>query len=92
MQLKFARLRDRDIDLILVPLDSAFGAKPRVEQQLFIDRVSQAARDLQLRGIVVPVWDKGDGGLGFRAPLAMQPYLRTLSLREIISRLDGILE
>lgn len=91
MQFKFTRLRELKTDLILVPLESAFGTKPRVEQQWLIDRIGKAARDMQMPGVVILVWDRGDGRIGFRAPLSLHSYVKTLSLVEIMSRIDGTL-
>lgn len=83
--------RDRQADMVIVPVEASFSELCRSEQQRIIDRIGQSAEDAGWRGVVVTVWDKG-GKLGFRAPLALHSYLRSRTMGEICAGLNARLD
>src|ERR1700754_307048 len=56
---KIAHLHQQGQDMIIVPLESAFGNKPGGMQSEFIEALQICAADAGLAGIVVPVWKAG---------------------------------
>lgn len=86
-----AFVRDRQSDMVIVPVEASFSDLCRSAQQKIIDHIGRSAEDAGLRGVVVTVWDKG-GKLGFRAPLALHSYLRSLTMGEIRAGLSARLD
>ena len=56
---KVAHIREQGIDLIIVPLDAAFGSKTSEDQQEIIAELQLHASGAGLAGTVVPVWNAG---------------------------------
>jgi hypothetical protein len=84
---KIAHIREQGIDLIIVPLDSAFGRKPRHEQSEIIDSLQACATSAALAGTVVPVWQEGNGHR-FIAPQNWHPYFESLSWHDIVANIN----
>jgi hypothetical protein len=78
-----AHLREQGVDLIVVPLTSAFGFKSQREQNDVQDELQLRANRAGLRGTVVLVWDGGGGRMSFLAPPGYHPFFRSIGLREI---------
>ncbi len=78
--LKIAHIREKGVDLIIVPLDPLFGEKSEADQRKTISEIGMAARSAGLAGTVVPVWDVGQGRMKFRAPEGFHPFFRSISL------------
>jgi hypothetical protein len=55
--LQIAHLNKQGQDMIIVPLDDAFGNKTQQDQRRAIVEIQMHARSAGLRGEVVPVWD-----------------------------------
>lgn len=83
---KVALFTERNVRFVVVRVDKSFGAKSRAEQQRMIDRMAIDAAMSSLPQLVVPVWDQGGGRIGLRAPQAVRPYLRGLSIAELSER------
>lgn len=77
---KVAHLREQGVDLIIVPLDPSFAGRKREEQDSAIRDLQMSATLAGLNGDVVPVWDSGQGRMGFIAPVPYHPYFRSINL------------
>lgn len=78
-----AHLREQGVDLVIVPLDSAFRYKSLADQQKVTAELQVHARAAGLAGTVVPVWDNGWGRMGFLAPGHWHSFFSSLSLRAV---------
>jgi hypothetical protein len=83
-----AHVREQGIDLIIVPLDSSFGAKTTTSQQVVIDELQLRARSAGLAGTVVPVWDAGNGRMAFIAPRNWHPFFRGIDLYFVAANIN----
>ncbi|MFM0481037.1 hypothetical protein PQQ81_10965 [Paraburkholderia strydomiana] len=77
---KVAHIREQGVDLIIIPLDSAFGRKMTSDQQDIIADMQVRAQAAGISGTVVPVWDAGGGRMGFIAPTNWHSFFKSLSL------------
>jgi len=87
---KIAHLHQQGQDMIIVPLESAFGNKPGGMQSEFIEALQICAADAGLAGIVVPVWKAGSQ-FKFIAPQPWHPFFRSLHWNQIIANLNKTL-
>jgi hypothetical protein len=85
---KVAHIREQGTDLIIVPVESAFGARASSTQQQTIDELQSRAAAAGLAGTVVPVWDAGRGRMGFIAPSAWHPFFRSVNLRFVLQNIN----
>lgn len=86
--LSIAHLRQQGVDLIIAPLDSAFGRKDREAQHAVIAEIQVRSRQAGLAGTVVPVWDTGGGRMGFIAPRPWHPFFASLNLGTVYANLN----
>ena len=87
-EFKVAHIREQGQDMIIVPLDSAFGHKISQDQQAIIADLQAHATGAGLAGTVVPVWDAGGGRMGFIAPQPWHPLFSSLDLRRIFASIN----
>ena len=80
---KVAHVREQGVDLIIIPLDKAFGWKSAADQDAAIHELQDRANAAGLAGTVVPIWDGGGGRMKFMAPQAWHPFFRGLTLRAV---------
>lgn len=85
---KVAHLNAKGVDLILVPLASAFGQLKRLDQEKAIKTLQHYAAAAGLRGFVVPIWDKGAGKAEFLAEKQLLPILQNFSLAVVQQNLN----
>ena len=88
---KIAHVKEQGVDLIIVPLESAFGRASSSDQQGQIAAMQIAARSAGLAGAVVPVWDNGGGRMGFIAPQQWHPFFKGLALFTVGQNLNKTL-
>jgi hypothetical protein len=86
--LQIAHLNKQGQDMIIVPLDDAFGNKTQQDQRRAIVEIQMHARSAGLRGEVVPVWDGGGGRMAFIAPTPWHPYFRSINLRTVFANVN----
>lgn len=86
-----AHIREQGVDLIIVPLDSRFADQAQDEQLRAIDKLRESARQARMGGEVVPVWDTGNGGMGFIAPKGFHPYFRSITFKFVQANLNSAL-
>jgi len=87
-RIKVAHLRVQGIDLVIVPVDSGYGAKSPEELQAEIAMLRASATQANLHGEVVPVWANGEAGMAFIAPINFHPYFRSINLDFVAANLN----
>jgi hypothetical protein len=85
---RIAHIREQGVDLIIVPMDGAFGNLPRSDQGPIIADLQAQCRRAGLAGTVVPVWDYGHGQMGFMAPENWHPFFQSINLSWIFAKLN----
>lgn len=86
--LKIAHIREQGVDLIIVPMDRAFGQRPKADQQMIIAELQDRSIAARLAGGVVPVWDCGHGQMGFMAPQGWHPFFQSINLSWVYANLN----
>ena len=87
---KIAHIRQQGVDLIIVPLDEAFGRKNETEQHEIIAALQIAASSAGLAGTVVPMWLNG-GRTKFIAPQPWHPFFRGLGWNQLLANCNRVL-
>jgi hypothetical protein len=87
-QYKIAHVKEQGVDMIIVPLDSAFGRKMTSDQQAITAELQTRSRSAGLAGRVVPVWDNGGGRMGFLAPNNWHAFFRSITLRWVFANIN----
>lgn len=82
-----AHIREQGVDLIIVPLDSSFGQKPRAEQHETINAMELAAKSAGLAGTVVPIWKNGSR-TAFLSPPNWAPFFKSISWNNILKSVN----
>jgi hypothetical protein len=83
-----AHIREQGVDLIIVPLQASFGSKSRSAQNKVQFYLQECATSAGLAGTVIPVWEVGDGGMGFLAPPNWHPFLRSINLAFVMANIN----
>lgn len=87
-QFDVAHLHEQGQDLIIIPLDSAFGYKNGTEQSAIRVQLQSCASAAGLAGTVVPVWDGGGGRMAFLAPHNWVAYFQGLTLQIVAANIN----
>jgi hypothetical protein len=87
-RLKVAHIKEQGQDMIVVPLDSGFGRKVGSDQKVIAAELQLRSQSAGLAGLVVPVWDNGDGRMGFLAPHNWHGFFSGLSLRWVFANVN----
>jgi hypothetical protein len=82
---KIAHVKEQGVNLIIVPLDSAFGHKVSGDQKQIIGELQLHARAAGLAGTIVPVWDNGGGRMAFIAPRNWHSFFASLNLQRVFA-------
>jgi hypothetical protein len=85
---KLAHIREQGNDIIIVPLDSAYGRQTEGQQEAELLELQARASASGLKGHVVIVWDAGGGRMGFRAPPKWHPFFRSIGLQFVLANLN----
>lgn len=85
---KIAHIREQGVDLIVVPMDPAFGKLPKSDQHTIIAELQAQSFAAKLAGTVVTVWDYGRGQMGFIAPQSWHPFFQSISLSWLLAKLN----
>lgn len=86
---QIAHIKEQGVDLIIVPLEPAFGDLPQIEQDRSISDLQAHAIGAKLAGTVVPVWEMIDGRMGFRAPQRWHPFFHSIDMQRVAMNLNG---
>lgn len=73
-----AHNREQGVDLVIVVVGDSFGDKTQREQRQSTNSLQMCASSAGLAGMVVSVWDTGDGRMGFLAPPNYHPFFRSI--------------
>jgi hypothetical protein len=84
---KVAHIREQGQDLVIVPLESAFGHKPQDEQKRALVEFELHTRAAGLAGHVALVWDSG-GRLSSLGPKNWHQFLSSINLNYVMSRVN----
>ncbi len=87
-KLRVAHIHEQGVDLIIVPLDKSFAQQTPAQQQQGMESLRMSATLAGLQGDVVPVWDLGDGRMGFIAPKNYHPYFSSITLEFVYTNLN----
>lgn len=82
-----AHIREQGQNMIIAPLDSAFGHKSQGQQQAALLEIERAAHNAGLAGSAVIVWESG-GRLNFLGPQQWHPFLRGINMRWVMSNIN----
>jgi hypothetical protein len=83
-----AHVKELGVDLIIIPLESSFGNKNSRFQRSATAELQARATSAGLAGTVVPVWDTGDGRMGFLAPPNWHPFFAGLTLEWVFANIN----
>jgi hypothetical protein len=80
---KIAHINKQGVDLIIIPFDSTFGHKPKLEQNQILEYLQTYSASANLSGTVVPCWREGNS-FAFVAPSELHPLLNFQSFADIL--------
>lgn len=83
-----AHLHRQGQDMIIFPLERAFGHKSEADQTEILMELEMRANSAGLRGSAVAVWDAGGGRMAFRAPSPWHPFFRSIGLRDVFRNVN----
>jgi hypothetical protein len=84
---KVAHLRQQGVDLIIIPLDSAYSHKSDQDQREIILELQSHANAAGLAGTVVPIWNSG-GRMSFIAPQHWHPFFKSLTWNDALRNIN----
>ncbi|MEI9982369.1 MAG: hypothetical protein WDN69_03650 [Aliidongia sp.] len=79
---KVAHIREQGQDMIIFPLDSAFGSQSSSEQSRTLAALEFRANAAGLAGQAVAVWESGNR-MYFLGPQPWHPFLRSISMAAV---------
>jgi hypothetical protein len=79
---------EQGIDLIIIPLESRFGALSAANQSSETAALQSRATSAGLKGVVIPVWDGGRNRMAFRAPPNCHPFFRGINLHFVFAKIN----
>jgi hypothetical protein len=85
---KVAHIREQGQNMIIFPLDAAFGRMTSSDQNEELGRLGFRANAAGLAGAAVAVWDAGGGRMGFMGPSQWHPFLRSIDLGFVFANLN----
>lgn len=90
-EFQVAHVREQGQDMVIVLVNSTFGRKADSDQADIMAWLQECASTAGLAGVTVPVWDAGNGRMGFRAPDAWHPFFMSLDLGQIAQSVNKTL-
>ena len=76
---KVAHIHEQGQDMIVVPVESNFGASTNGEQSDFINELQMRSLNAGLKGTIVPIWVSGRQ-VRFIAPTPWHPFFQSISM------------
>lgn len=86
--IRVAHIREQGVDLVIVPMESGFGAVSPQEQNDRLNVLRDCVARARLQGEVIPVWDMGEGAMAFLAPKGFHPYFQSINLDFVRANLN----
>lgn len=80
---KIAHIKEQGQEMVIVPVNPAFGRKSQAEQQETMDALRFAARSAGLAGTVVAIWADGSR-VGFIAPRPWHPFFQSAGIYSLV--------
>jgi hypothetical protein len=84
---EIAHIQEQGVDIIVIPLDAAFGTKSLEAQYKTIDELQERAKSAGLKGTVVPVW-KSEGQLRYIAPPNWHDFFNSIDFQYVASHMN----
>jgi hypothetical protein len=75
-------------DIIIVPVDRAFGKRSPAEQARIQEAFQRSALVAEMPGVVVPVWEDAAGRMAFRAPPPWHEFLKSIDMVYVATALN----
>jgi hypothetical protein len=86
-----AHLRHGDQDVVIVPVDRAFGKRSTTEQARIQEAFQRSASAANLPGVVVLVWEDSAGKMAHRAPPSLNDFLKSIDMVYVATALNRTL-
>ena len=86
-----AQLHQGGLDVIIVPVDRSFGKRSAAEQARIQEAFQRSAAGVEMRGVVVPVWEDATGRMAFRAPPPFHDFLKSIDMVYVATALNRTL-
>jgi len=86
-----AQLHQGGLDVIIVPVDRSFGKRSPAEQARIQEAFQRSAVAVEMRGVVVPVWEDASGRMVFRAPPPFHDFLKSIDMVYVATALNRTL-
>jgi len=90
-EFKVAHIQEQGQDMVIVLVNSSFGRKADTDQADITAWLQECASCAGLAGVAVPVWDAGQGRMGFRAPNSWHPFFMSVNLGQIAKSVNKTL-
>lgn len=88
---KIAHIHEQGADIIIVPLESAFGNKSLAEQNMIRRDLQHAAATAGLAGVVVPVWNDAFGTFFFISPRNWENFFKSINMNFVLANINRTL-
>jgi hypothetical protein len=85
---KVAHVRERGVDVVILPLESSFGRKMTQDPNAIRSDLQRHSESAGLADGVVPVWDAGSGRMGFLAPYNQQSFFKSINLQWVARNIN----
>jgi hypothetical protein len=85
--LKFAHINEQGQNMIIFPLDSAFGTKTDADRSEILEELEERAHAAGLAGRAVAVWELGSRTF-FIGPRPWHGFLQSISLRWVLANVN----
>lgn len=86
-----AHLQRDGKDIIIVPVDRAFGKRSPAEQARIQEAFQRSALAAEMPGVVVPAWEDAAGRMAFRAPPPWHEFLKSIDMVYVATALNRTL-
>jgi hypothetical protein len=87
-QFKVAHVREQGQNMIIFPLNGAFGHQSPSDQQDELAALEYQANMAGLAGSAVAVWQDGSGSTRFLGPAPWRSFLQGLSYRTVLANVN----
>lgn len=85
----FAYVQAQGADIVILPVDRAFGRCSDRERNAAIEELEMRCRGVGLSATVVPVWECGDNRMAFLAPRAWHAYFKRINMNWVKANVNG---
>lgn len=86
-RLKAAHIREQGQNMIIFPLESAFGSQSQRDQNAALAELQHRANGAGLAGQAVAVWESS-GRMHFLGPRPWEGFLRGLNMQQVLASVN----